>query len=69
MTTPMPIETPIMNIKECAAYLRVHTSTIYRLVRRGQIPFFRIGSDYRFHAGEINDWFRTGTIILPGVSR
>ena len=57
-----------MNIKDCAAYLRAHQSTIYRMVRRGELPFFKIGSDYRFHVGEINEWSRAHT-ILPGVSR
>ncbi len=38
----------IMTSAEVARYLRVHYSTLYKLVRRGDIPAFRIGSDYRF---------------------
>jgi excisionase family DNA binding protein len=38
----------MMTIAEVAEYLQVHPSTIYRLVHKGQIPAFKIGSDYRF---------------------
>ncbi len=36
----------IMTIKEVAAYLRVHQSTLYRLIKRGKLPTFRVGSDF-----------------------
>lgn len=35
----------IMTVKELAAYLRVHPSTLYKLLRRGDLPGFRIGTD------------------------
>src|SRR5258708_12313184 len=38
----------VMTVREVAAYLHVHPSTIYRLVRSNQIPAFHIGSDWRF---------------------
>jgi excisionase family DNA binding protein len=36
--------------------LRVHPSTVYRLVRRNQIPAFHIGSDWRFNIEAIDRW-------------
>ena len=36
-----------MTVGEAADYLRVHRSTIYRLIKEKQIPAFRVGSDYR----------------------
>jgi len=47
---------PIMTSKEVAKYLRIHQITLYKLIRRGEIPSFKIGSDYRFSRGEIEKW-------------
>jgi excisionase family DNA binding protein len=33
----------IMTARELAEYLRVHPSTIYRLLRDGTLPAFRVG--------------------------
>ena len=40
----------VMTVKELSAYLRVHPSTIYKLLRRGELPGFRIGTG--FHSME-----------------
>ncbi|MGO9450778.1 MAG: helix-turn-helix domain-containing protein [Candidatus Binataceae bacterium] len=39
---------PVMTLKELCAYLHIHPATLYRLVRKGEIPFFKIGDEYRF---------------------
>ena len=44
---------PIMTVAEVAQYFQVSRSTLYKLIRRGQIPVFKIGSDYRFDKNEI----------------
>ena len=47
----------IMTVEEIAAYLRCHKSTIYGFLKRSKIPgAFKIGSDWRFHFKEIEDW-------------
>src|ERR1700752_3424070 len=46
----------VMTVKELSAYLRVHPSTIYKLLRRGELPGFRIGTDWRFNAEGIDRW-------------
>jgi excisionase family DNA binding protein len=45
-----------MTLEEVANYLRVHPSTIYRLVKRGKLPAFKVGSDWRFNLESIEDW-------------
>jgi excisionase family DNA binding protein len=45
-----------MTVGEVAEYLRVHQSTIYKMVHKGQIPAFKIGSDYRFNRDAIEKW-------------
>ena len=49
----------IMTVREVAAYLRVHTSTIYRLCKRKEIPAFRVGGDWRFRRSAIDSWLQT----------
>jgi excisionase family DNA binding protein len=46
----------VMTVKELSDYLRVHPSTIYKLLRRGELPGFRIGTDWRFNAEVIDKW-------------
>ena len=47
---------PYMTVKEVAAYLRIHRSTVYMLLRDNQLPAFKIGSDWRFVRESIDKW-------------
>ena len=46
----------VMTLDEVANYLRVHPSTIYRLVKKGRLPAFKVGSDWRFNQESIDTW-------------
>ena len=46
----------MMTVREVSAYLRVHRSTIYRLLKQRQIPAFQVGSDWRFNIESIDTW-------------
>ncbi len=48
----------IVTVKDLAKYLHCHQSTIYRLVKRGEIPGFRLGGGWRFKIDEIDRWCR-----------
>ena len=54
----------VLTVTELSEYLRVHRSTIYRLLRRGQLPAFKIGSDWRFSVEAIDQW-RLGKTLGP----
>jgi excisionase family DNA binding protein len=47
---------PVLTVKDLAHYLRVHPSTVYRLLKAGQLPAFKVGSDWRFNFEEIERW-------------
>ena len=51
----MALDKPIMvmTVKEVAVYLRLHQSTVYRLVQQRKLPAFKIGSDLRFNKSQI----------------
>ncbi len=46
----------VITIGELSEYLRVHRSTLYRLLKKGQLPGFKIGSDWRFDVETIDHW-------------
>ena len=46
----------VMTVREVSAYLKVHPTTIYRLLKHNQIPAFQVGSDWRFNVESINSW-------------
>lgn len=48
----------IFTIKELSDHLRVHPTTIYRLLRQGRLPGFRVGSNWRFSREAIEQWER-----------
>ena len=55
-TSPIVGAEEVLTAKDLATYLRCHVSTLYRLVNRGEIPHFRLGSDIRFRRSAIEKW-------------
>ena len=49
---------PVMTVQDVAAYLRVDKSTIDRLVKKGDLPAFKFGSDWRFNREVIEAWMK-----------
>jgi excisionase family DNA binding protein len=41
-------ESEVMTFRDVTRYLKCHRNTVYRLVRQGELPAFRVGSDWRF---------------------
>ena len=46
----------VLTVGELSEYLRVHPSTIYRLLKERRLPGFRVGSDWRFNMEAIDKW-------------
>jgi excisionase family DNA binding protein len=46
----------VLTVKEVCDLLRVHPTTLYKLIRAGKIPSFRVGSDWRFQQDLIERW-------------
>ena len=46
----------VLTVRELAAYLRVHQTTVYRMLREQKLPAFRVGADWRFEREEIERW-------------
>ncbi len=46
----------VLTVKEVCELLRVHPSTVYKLVRQGKLPSFRVGNEWRFRKDAIMPW-------------
>jgi len=51
----------ILTVAELSRYLQIHRTTIYRMIRQGRIPCFRVGSDWRFSLEAIERWQQENT--------
>ncbi len=51
----------ILTLVEVAAYLKVNKKTIYRMLEAGQIPAFKVRSEWRFRKEAIDEWIAQGT--------
>jgi excisionase family DNA binding protein len=49
-----PVNT--VTVGELSAYLHVHRATIYRMMKRHEIPAFHVGGYWRFNIDEIDLW-------------
>src|SRR5579872_5562437 len=50
----------ILTVSELAEHLNVHRITIYRLLKNGSLPGFKIGRVWRFDLDEISNWMASG---------
>ncbi len=55
----------VLTVQEVSTYLRVHPSTIYRRLKKNQLPAFRVGSDWRFTVEAIDNWRASVETGLP----
>jgi excisionase family DNA binding protein len=58
---------PVKTVDEIADELQVHRITIYRLLKSGKIPGFKIGRVWRFDSEQVRDWLAHahGAAVVP----
>jgi excisionase family DNA binding protein len=47
-----------LTLDELAAYLKLSSSNLYRMTKRGEVPASKIGSVWRFDRDEIDAWVK-----------
>jgi excisionase family DNA binding protein len=47
-----------LTVDELSEYLHVHKTTIYRMLKQGKLPGFRVGTDWRFDVDVVEQWVR-----------
>ncbi len=60
---------PLKTTEEIADYLRVEVVTVRRLAARGELPAYRVGSEFRFMGQEIQDYVKSQRVRSPIADR
>jgi excisionase family DNA binding protein len=61
-------KTEIITMSELASYLNCHEATIRRLLQKGDIPGFKLGSDWRFNLRSIEEWRKRRMTNKPATT-
>ena len=56
-----------MTSRELADLLQVNINTVYNLIDRRQIPFLKVGKQYRFRESEIRKWLQQQGVALEEI--
>ena len=48
----------VMTVKDIAEYLDMHPMTIYKFVKNGRIPAFKVGTSWRIKRESIKKWIK-----------
>ena len=50
------MEQPYLTVETVAKRFGVNATTIYRLVKRGKLPGFKVGNQWRFSEVRLKEW-------------
>ncbi len=59
--TGSTLDSRVKTVDEIANELQVHRITIYRLLKSGKIPGFKIGRVWRFDSDQVRAWLAQTT--------
>ena len=45
-----------LTVEDVAKRFGVNATTVYRLVKRGRLPAFKVGSQWRFSVSRLDEW-------------
>jgi excisionase family DNA binding protein len=48
----------VLDIAEACSFLRIAKPTLYKYIRKGQIPAFKMGRVWRFHRETLESWVK-----------
>lgn len=48
----------VLNADDACTYLQLSKVGLYKLVRKGQIPGFKLGAVWRFHKESLDKWIQ-----------
>jgi len=65
MNTRKSSKSQVLTALELAMYLRIHPTTVYKLAKRGALPAFKVGGDWRFNRASIEKWLESRKNQFP----
>lgn len=57
----------LLTAAEVADQLRVSTMTVYRLIRRGELPAVRVGRNYRVRSTDLHDYLDAQVVDASSI--
>lgn len=48
----------VFDANEACAYLKIAKVTLYKYVRKGEIPGYKMGKVWRFHRHSLDNWIQ-----------
>jgi excisionase family DNA binding protein len=61
---PLTRQPDLLTLEEAAAYLRVHSMTMYRLLRSSRLPGVKVGNRWRIRRVDLETYVR-GVMQAP----
>ena len=58
----------VLTAEEAAEYLKMALSTLYRFMRSGQVPCFKLGNQWRFKKSVLDEWMERMSIMDIGLN-
>jgi len=56
----------VLTFDEAKQFLRITTSTLYRLVQNGVVPASKVGGQWRFKKERLEDWLSDQEVKFKG---
>ena len=56
----------LLTVAEVAASMRVSTMTVYRLIKRGDLPAVRVGHNYRVRGSDVERYLSSRSVQVEG---
>ncbi len=53
----------LMTVGEVATYLAINGRTVYRLIKEGRLPAYRVGGQWRFKVEMIDAWMQRSDLF------
>lgn len=58
----------VLDVKGACDFLKIAKPTLYKYIRAGRIPAFKVGRIWRFHKESLDDWVK-GRIVEDTQAR
>lgn len=55
----------LMTAEEVCHYLKISLATLYRLIKRGLLPGFKVGQQWRFRRGQVDEYLEARRLSQP----
>ena len=62
------VDDRLLTVGEVAGTMRVSNMTVYRLIKSGQLPAFRVGKNYRIREHDLEAFLATGSVLAEGAN-